>query len=358
MTTIAAVTATRVTTPLHTPFVTALRRTTTTDTVVVRVTDSDGVTGWGEAPQVWQVTGESLAGAEACVSGPLAAVVTGRDPDDLVSLCRGVAGAVAGNHGAKAAVDVALHDLAARRRVVSLPVLLGGSRLRVPTDVTLAAGDAASLAESARARVDDGFTVLKMKVGTDAATDVERVRSARSAVGEGVRLRLDANQGWTPREAVRVISAIEDAGLDVELVEQPVPAGDLGGLAWVTDRVSTAVMADESVYGVRDLVEVVRRRAADLVNVKLAKCGGLLPARTLLELARAQGMGSIVGSMMESHVGVGAAASLVAAFETTAVSDLDAAWWAAASPVVGGLRYEGAQVVLPDAPGLGIEDLA
>ena len=78
------------TTPLHTPFVTALRRTTTTDTVVVRVTDSDGVTGWGEAPQVWQVTGESLAGAEACVTGPLAAVVTGRDPDDLHAACRDV----------------------------------------------------------------------------------------------------------------------------------------------------------------------------------------------------------------------------------------------------------------------------
>jgi L-alanine-DL-glutamate epimerase-like enolase superfamily enzyme len=358
VTTIATVTATRVTTPLHTPFVTALRRTTTTDTVVVRVTDSDGLTGWGEAPQVWQVTGESLAGAEACVTGPLASAVTGRDPDDVVALCRAVAGAVAGNHGAKAAVDVALHDLAARRRGISLPVLLGGSRLRVPTDVTLAAGEPASLADSARARADEGFTVLKMKVGTDAASDVERVRAARSAVGKEVRLRLDANQGWTPRDAVRVISALEDADLDVELVEQPVPAADLDGLAWVTDRVSTPVMADESVYGVRDLVEVVRRRAADLVNVKLAKCGGLLAARTLLELARAQGMGSIVGSMMESHVGVGAAASLVAAFETTAVSDLDAAWWAAESPVVGGLHYDGAEVVLPDAPGLGIEDLA
>ena len=358
MTTIDTVTATRVTTPLHTPFVTALRRTTTTDTVVVRVTDSDGVTGWGEAPQVWQVTGESLAGAEACVTGPLSGLVTGRDPDDLIELCRAVSRAVAANHGAKAAVDVALHDLAARRRGVSLPVLLGGSRLRVPTDVTLAAGDPSSVAESARARVDEGFTVLKMKVGTDAATDVERVRAARAAVGKGVRLRLDANQGWSPRDAVRVISAIEDADLDVELVEQPVPASDLDGLAWVTDRVSTAVMADESVYGVRDLVEVVCRRAADMVNVKLAKCGGLLAARTLLELARAQGMGSIVGSMMESHVGVGAAASLVAAFETSAVSDLDAAWWAASPPVVGGLRYDGGEVVLPDAPGLGIEELA
>jgi len=358
MTRIERVTATRVTTPLHTPFVTALRRTTTTDTVVVRVTDSDGVTGWGEAPQVWQVTGESLAGAEACVTGPLAAVVAGRDPDDLQALLRDVGAAVAANHGAKAALDVALHDLVARRRGVSLPVLLGGTALRVPTDVTLAAGDADALAATARARAADGFGVLKMKVGTDADTDVARVRAVREAVGPGVRIRLDANQGWTARDAVRVICGLEDAGLDVELVEQPVPAADLDGLAWVTTRVRTPVLADESVYGVRDLVEVVRRRAADLVNVKLAKCGGLRVAGTLLELARAQGMGSIVGSMMESHIGVGAAASLVAAHGTSAVSDLDAAWWAASSPVVGGLRYDGPVVVLPDAPGLGIDALA
>jgi o-succinylbenzoate synthase len=355
---IETVTTDRLTTRLHTPFVTALRRTTTADTVVVRVTDSDGVTGWGEAPQVWQVTGESLAGAEACLRGPLAATVVGLDADDLVPACRSVSAAVAANHGAKAAMDVALHDLAARRRGVPLPVFLGSTTSRVPTDVTLAAGDAEEVATTAATRAKEGFTVLKLKVGTDAATDVARVRAVREAVGAGVRVRLDANQGWTPREAVRVVGAIEDAGLDVELVEQPVPAADLEGLAYVTARVATPVMADESVYGVRDLVEVIRRRAADLVNVKLAKCGGIATARTLLDLARAHGLGTMVGSMMESHVGVGAAASVVAALGTTAVADLDAAWWAESPRVRGGLRYDGPVVVLPDAPGLGIDGFA
>ena len=103
----------------------------------------------------------------------------------------------------------------------------------------------------------------------------------------------------------------------MELVEQPVARWDLDGLAWVSDRVDLPILADEAVFGVRDLVEVIRRRAADLVNVKLAKCGGLHPARTLLDLAAAHGMGTIVGSMMESQVGIGAAASLVAAYGTT-----------------------------------------
>jgi L-alanine-DL-glutamate epimerase-like enolase superfamily enzyme len=348
----------RLTTPLHSPFVTSLRRTTTTDTVVVRITDTDGVTGWGEAPQVWQVTGESLAGAESCVLGPLRDVVLGADTDDLMPLTRSVARAVAQNFGAKAAIDVALHDLAARRRSVSLPVFLGATTYRVDTDVTVAAGDIEATGQAASDRVADGFSVLKLKVGSDAATDVARVRAARSAVGPDVGIRLDANQGWTPRDAVRVITALEDASLDVELVEQPVHAADLDGLAWVTSRVNTPVMADESVYGVRDLTELIRRRAADMVNVKLAKCGGLSPARTLLELARAHQMGTIVGSMMESQIGVGAAASLAAAYATTAVCDLDAAWWAASPPVVGGMSYDGAVVVLPEAPGLGIEALA
>ncbi|MFB9239025.1 mandelate racemase/muconate lactonizing enzyme family protein [Plantactinospora siamensis] len=356
--TITAVRTHRLSAPLHTPFVTALRRTTTVETLVVELVDGDGRSGFGEAPQVWQVTGASIAGAEACVAEQLGPRLTGRDPDDLMARCAEVRRAVAGNEAAKAAVDTALHDLAARRLGVPLVRLLGGTRLRVPTDVTLSAGDAPELAATAKQRVTDGFPVLKLKVGTDAAGDLDRVRAVRSAVGAAARIRLDANQGWSPREAVRVIRGIEDAGLDVELVEQPVRRRDVEGLAWVSDRVDTPILADEAVFDVADLIEVIRRRAADMVNVKLAKCGGLGAARTLLELARAQDMGTVVGSMMESQVGLGAAASLAAAYGTTAVSDLDAAWWLAWTPVRGGIRYDGAEVVLPDLPGLGIAGLA
>ncbi|HEY6739770.1 MAG TPA: dipeptide epimerase [Actinopolymorphaceae bacterium] len=348
----------RVTVPLHTPFVTALRRTTTVDSLLVELIDDEGRSGWGEAPEVWRVTGESMAGAEACCLGPLRAVLVGRDPDDLQPLLQAVAAAVPGNRNAKAAVDVALHDLVARRAGLSLTRFLGGTTRRIPTDVTLSADDAAGLATAAATRVSEGFTVLKAKVGTHAREDVARVRAIREAVGPDVTIRLDANQGWTPRDAVRAISAMEDAGLAVELVEQPVAAADLDGLAFVTSRVDTPILADESVFDVRDLVEMIRRRAADLVNVKLAKCGGIAQARTLLSLARTYGIGTMVGSMMEGPVGVGAAAALVASDGTSLVSDLDAAWWTSTSPIRGGLRYDGADVVLPDAPGLGIDGLA
>jgi o-succinylbenzoate synthase len=356
--TIAAVRTHRLSAPLHTPFVTSLRRATSVESLIVEVVDTDGRTGYGEAPQVWQVTGASVAGSEACVNQVLGPLLTGRDPDDLLARCAEVRHAVVGNETAKAAVDTALHDLAARRMGVPLVRLLGGSALRVVTDVTLSAGDSTGLAAAARQRVSDGFTVLKVKVGTDAAGDLARVRAVREAVGPAVRVRLDANQGWTPREAVRVIREISDAGLDVELVEQPVHRADLDGLAWVSERVDVPVMADESVFDLRDLVEVIRRRAADMVNVKLAKCGGLGTARALVELAHAHGMAVVVGSMMESQVGIGAAASLAAAYRLPTVADLDAAWWLTSSPVVGGLRYDDNGVVLPDLPGLGVRGLS
>ncbi|MGH3712084.1 MAG: mandelate racemase/muconate lactonizing enzyme family protein [Micromonosporaceae bacterium] len=354
--TIAEVRTHRLVAPLHTPFRTALRVSSSVETLLVEIVHADGEHGFGEAPQVWRVTGESMAGADAVIDTMLRPLLLGRDPDELTGLLREVRAAVPGNHNAKGAVDVALHDLAARRLGIPLVRLLGGTSLSVPTDVTLSAGSAESLATAARQRTGEGFSVLKLKVGTgDAADDVARVRAVRDAVGPGVTIRLDANQGWNAKSAVRAIRTMEDEGLGIELVEQPVPAPDLAGLAWVTDRVDTPVLADESVFGVADLLEVIRRRAADLVNVKLAKCGGLAPARTMLELAAAHQVGTLVGSMMEGPVGVAAAASLVAAYRPTAVSDLDAAWWLATPPVRGSVRYAAGTVTLPDAPGLGVE---
>jgi o-succinylbenzoate synthase len=359
----AAVVCARLSVPLHTPFVTALRRTTTTDTVVVRVTDTDGTTGWGEAPQVWQVTGESLASATACLEAMLAPVVVDRDVDDWSEVIDSVQRAVARNFGAKAALDAAIRDLVARRAGLTLPSFLAGVRgdaypAVLRTDVTLSAGSADDLAAAAAARVTDGFSTLKMKVGTDATTDVARVRAVRQAVGPYVTLRLDANQGWTPDEAVTVIRALEDADLGVELVEQPVAGEDVEGLARVRARVGLPIMADEALYSLVDLDRILRLEAADLVNVKLAKCGSLAVALEQLRRAADAGLGTMVGSMMETAVGVGAVAAVAAAHPSSVVNDLDAAWWAASSPVVGGIRYAGDQVRLPSGPGSGVAEVA
>jgi len=359
--------------PLHTPFVTALRRTSTIDTLIVCLDLADGTTGLGEAPQVWAVTGDSVASATACVEQVLAPVLVGADSDDWDALAAGVARACARNFGAKAAVETALLDAVARAagmplaylfadvagvpRPVSRGVGLGGGAagvFEVATDVTISAGSPEALRSAAQTRVAEGFTRLKLKVGTDAATDVARVRAVREAAGPGIGVRLDANQGWSREDAVAVIRALAEADLGVEIVEQPVAGEDVEGLAWVRERVDLPIMADETVYGATDLERVIRLEAADAVNVKLAKCGGPLTGLRLLARAREAGLGTMVGSMMESHVGVATAASMVAAVGTSAVSDLDAAWWATHSPYAGGPTYGPGVIQLPDALGLGM----
>jgi L-alanine-DL-glutamate epimerase-like enolase superfamily enzyme len=307
----------RLSLPLHSPFVTALRRATSAESVVVRVTDSDGRVGLGEAPQNWQVLGASVAGSVACLEGPLRDAVLGRSADPAETWPV-VDRAVAGNGAAKAALDCALHDLTDAPRA-----------LTVPTLVTVPVGEPEEIAEAARARVIEGFRTLKLKVGTDAATDVARVRAAREGAGPDAALRVDANTGWDCFEAVRVIRALEDAGVGVQLVEQPVGRRDLLGLAHVRRHVDTPVMADESVFDLDDLVELVRHGAADLVNVKIAKAGGLTPALELARAARAEGLGVSVGCMLESAVGVSHAASVATRVGCDVDPDLDGAWWLA-----------------------------
>lgn len=344
------VTAVVKTAPLHTEFVTALRRTSAAETVLVTVTDEHGRTGRGEAPQTWRITGQSLAGAIACVTGPLRDAVLAKDPDDLNSMIDKVDSAVVGNSAAKAAMDVALHDLAAQRLGVTLVELLGGGALDVPTVVTLPAGQIPQLVSAAQQRVAEGFNALKVKVGADPAGDVARLKAIREAVGDRVSIRLDANQGWTPKQAVRIIRALEDAELDIELIEQPTPAHDIAGLSEVTSNVDTVIMADESVHGIRDLTQIITNRAADTVNVKLAKSGGLRVARTMLDMAIAHDLGTSIGSMMEGPIGVAAAASLAAAYGTTSLADLDAAWWLADAQEA--LQYKNGVLSLSNKPGL------
>ena len=249
---------------------------------------------------------------------------------------------MARNFGAKAPLDTAVRDLVARRAgadAAGVPRVAGaGAAARtgdaaypaaLRTDVTLSAGSADDLAAAAVQRVADGFSTLKMKVGTDAATDVARVRAVREAVGPAVTIRLDANQGWTPDEAVTVIRALERADLGVELVEQPVPGEDVEGLAavragsgcrsWPTRR-STAWSTSTGSSGWRPPTSSTSSWPSAARSAwPWSSCAG----------RPRPGLGTMVGSMMETAIGVGAVAAVAAAHPTSVVDDLDAAWWAA-----------------------------
>ncbi|QIG42222.1 dipeptide epimerase [Nocardioides anomalus] len=311
MTAVERVEVERLSAPLHTPFVTALRRATSVESVLVRVTDSDGRVGYGEAPANGPVLGTTLEGNTAVLEGPLRDAVLGRAVDPRALWPR-LDRAVLGHGAAKSALDCALHGLG------------GAPAVDLPTVVTLPVGEPDDVAAAAAARVAEGFTDLKLKVGTDPALDRARVRAARAAA-PGAALRIDANQGWDAHTALAVLDDLADQGL--ELVEQPVPARDLLGLAHVRRHAPVPVLADESVFGLEDLVAVIRLGAADLVNLKLAKAGGLTPARELARVARQHGLGVTVGCMLEGPVGVAAAARLAAEVGCDVVPDLDGAWW-------------------------------
>ncbi|MDF5752481.1 dipeptide epimerase [Spongiactinospora sp. TRM90649] len=344
--------------PLVRPFVTAVRRADRLRTVLVEVSGENGGRGWGEAAVNWRTTGESPQSVAAAVLGPIADAVTGLSADDHDSWGRAVVGSVVGNPAARSAVDCALWDLAARRADRSLAEFLGGHEEPVRTDMTLSAGPPSELLDRAVEHVAEGFRTLKVKVapGEDGIAGVELLRRE---LGSEIGLRVDANQAWNSEEAIAAIRRWEEAGVGLEFVEQPVPAADIDGLTAVRAAVDTPVMADESVWNTRDLHQLIRYGAADRVNVKLAKSGGLTEARRMIALAEDSGVGVMIGCMLESHVGVAASAALAAALgPATAPQDLDSGLWTTGSPVQGGVAYQGPNVIPATAPGLGIITLA
>ncbi|MGD8167885.1 dipeptide epimerase [Herbiconiux sp. P16] len=354
--------------PLRRPFVTAVRSTRQLETVLVHLVDTDGASGWGEAPASWRVTGESVASITAAVAGPLTEAVVGRDPADLDELTTRIAAAVVRNSSARSAIDCAVHDLAAQRAGLPLQAFLSGraadrataTATGITTDMTISAGaDRDRLVADALEQLAAGFRTLKIKVGAGGG-DLDGVRAVRDAVGPDVGLRVDANQAWSTGEAIEIIRAWEETGVALEFVEQPVAARELDALQAVTAEVGTPILADESVWDAGDLREIIHRRAADAVNLKLAKTGGLTAARSMAAAAARASMGVIVGCMMESTVGIGAAAALAGSLgDLTAArpQDLDAGLWLADAAVAGGATYSGDRILLPAEPGAGVAGL-
>jgi L-alanine-DL-glutamate epimerase-like enolase superfamily enzyme len=330
---------------LHTPFVTALRRTSEVVSVAVRLTDAEGRTGFGEGPQVWRVTGESLASIEACVLGPLADLLLGWDPETEQAsyAAAALAQAVVGNGGARAACETAVLDLLAQGARLPLVQLLSGSAMSVATDVTIAAqGDFGEGVDASQ------FGQVKIKVGLDPA-DVDRViRISRQSPDAPVR--IDANQAWDLETASASIEALLTAGVTLEFVEQPLPAWDLEGHAELRRRWGTPIVLDESIFTIHDLQRAIDAGSGDIVNIKLAKCGGIHAGLAIAREATAAGLGLMVGSMLESELGVSTAAALAATISPDAVHDLDAAWWSI-DPNDAGTPYREGRILLDPSPG-------
>ena len=340
--------------PLRHPFVTAARRTEAVEYVVAEVELAGGAVGQGSAAETVAVTGEDAASILAALDGPLGAVLRGAR-GTIGELSARIAGAMPGATSAKAALEVALHDAWARAAGRPLVELLGGSaEATMRNDMTVSLEEPETMAQRAREAVAAGHEILKIKLGQDIAEDRERLAAVVEAA-PSARLRLDANQGWLPDQAVQIITGFEKDGLPVELVEQPVAAGDVEGLARVTAAVSVPIMADEAVWSAADAHLLIEARACDLLNIKLAKTGGLRGAIEVAEAARRAGIDCMLGAMMEPRISITAAAHLALAHPAITMIDLDPpAWFASALPR-GGIVQEHGVLRLEGGPGLGLE---
>lgn len=335
-------------------FRTALGATDEQEEVIVRLRTEDGQEGWGEASPSAAIVGATV-GTTLCALELLVPAVLGEDPRRIGYLVHKMDRAMLGQAPAKAAVDMALHDLAGR--ITGEPVwrMLGGHRTeRVDTDFTVGIDAPETMASEAKDLVAQGFRTIKVKAGEDPEVDVARVQAVRRAVGDGVAIRIDANQGWTPSQAVWALAAMSDCS--VEFVEQPVAAENIEGLSWVRARSEVPVMADEAVHSPEDALRVIRAEAADYVNIKLMKAGGLWRARQIATICHAAGVHNMIGGMVESNLSTAAAVHFAMAERNVVFGDLDLAEHGDARLVVeGGSEIrDGYQVVSdPEAPGFG-----
>ncbi|WP_217589534.1 mandelate racemase/muconate lactonizing enzyme family protein [Lentibacillus saliphilus] len=337
---------------LYKPFTVALGTIEHVETLLVKVETDEGVFGIGEGAPFEFVTGETMQTAQM-VARVLGDRLIGMNPLDIESIHAVMDQTIVGNTGAKAAIDIALHDLKGKYFGVPLYQLLGGWSQSFETDITIGIDTPEQMAAEAKEKIAQGFSILKIKAGLNATEDIEVIRLIRQAVGEEVRLRMDANQGWTAAEAVRVMQAVEAYG--VEAVEQPLPDWDIEGMAYVRNKVTIPVMADESVHSPVDALKVVKKHAADVINIKLMKSGGLFRAEQINAIAEAAGLHCMVGCMLESKIGITAGASLVAAKRNITEADMDSFMYVKDPGVKGGLELDNGIITLPNNPGLGIE---
>lgn len=340
--------------PLVTPFKTALRTVETVNDIVVKITADDGQTGFGEAPPTAVITGDTKGSIRCAIEEFIAPSLMGMEIENLDGIMKKLHGCILKNTSAKAAVDMAVYDLFAKSCGRPLYQVLGGSRQEIETDLTISVNTIDEMVSDSLKAVEQGFSILKIKVGKESLKDIERIRTIRQAVGPHIKLRIDANQGWSPKDAVRIIRRLEDLGIEMDLVEQPVQAHDFAGMKFVTSQVSTPILADESVFSVEDAIRICQEKAADLINIKLMKTGGIYEALKICGVAEAYGVECMIGCMLESKIAVSAAAHLAAAKHIITRADLDGPSLCLTDPYPGGPEYTGSRIIMNETPGIGI----
>ena len=338
--------------PLKEPFITSLGTDTAAENVLVKITTNKGITGFGECSPYMPINGESQ---DTCfiVGQYFAKALKGKDPlqiEDCINLMDKI---IYGNSSIKSAFDIALYDIASQHAKVPLYKFLGGENNKtIITDYTVSIGDPLTMAAAAVKIKEQGYPAIKIKLGKDGKTDVERVKAIRKAVGDEIPLRIDANQGWKVKEAIETLKAL--AVFDIQHCEEPIARWKFMKLRKVKNNSPIPIMADESCGDDHDAERLIELNACDYFNIKLGKSGGIFKALKIVKLAEAAGIHLQVGAMIESRLAMTAFAHFALSSPLIEHFDFDTALMFSEDPVTGGIIYENNGVVkVPEAIGLG-----
>lgn len=345
--------------PLRTPFKTALRTVEAIEDVIIRLETDTGHIGYGEAPPTVAITGDSLDGILAALREHIGPALLGLAIPDIETNCRIVQDALLKNTSAKAAAEIALYDLYAQSLQQPLYRVLGGGTPRLTTDLTISANDTDAMVADCESAIARGFTALKIKVGKDPDNDIARLQTIRQAVAGRASLRIDANQGWNAEQTIAVMNALEADGERFELIEQPVPPGDIEGMVAIKAAIRTPLLADESAFSLAQVKQLADRGGADLINIKLMKTGGLSQALAIADYCQAKGLQCLMGCMLEGAISAAAAVHLAIARSTVITKiDLDGPSLGTFNPIDGNVRFDDAVITVSEQPGLGIHSLS
>ena len=324
------------------------------ENIIVRIKDSDGTIGWGEATEAPTMTGESVPGMLAAVKF-LTPLLTGREIDDLSQIHAVMDDMMYGNHGAKSAIEIALLDLAGKRLGKPLYEILGGkARDEAPILTMLAGGDKHAEVTNAKQQADQGFIAFKVKVGAlEPAQDLERSRAARDVLGSGARISADANQGYSRDEALMFSEGAADAGLD--FMEQLVDYRDLDSMAACAQASQVPLGADEGFHAINDIHAHKDRGAAHGGSLKTIKLGGAFPVMEAGRLMDAMSMHvNLAGKVADSSIASAAIAHLALSLPQVDWDTSITNQYLAEDLVDDPIKVTGGMVRLSDAPGLGV----
>lgn len=342
-----------VTMRLSEPYTIAYESVDAATNIFIRIKTGGGIVGYGCAAPDKEVTGETPRSALDLIDSAVRSHLLGKDPLDFRRILEEIGRIIPRAPSCMAAVDMALLDILGKVSGLPLYRLLGGMRDRIATSATIGILPTEETLLRARYWVGQGFASLKIKGGIDVQQDIERILAVREAVGELIDLSLDANQGYTPEQAMKFIRGTKKA--HPSFLEQPTPRGDLELMGYVSSLADVPIMADESLLTAGDAAEIARHGIADMFNVKTMKVGGIVAAMEIGALARAFGIDVMAGCTDEAALGIAAGLHFALATPAVVRADLDGHLPLMDDPSSGAVMLEGGWLSPTGRPGLGFD---